>query len=248
MAFEHAAEHQHAHDVLATAHDAQERVHLRPARAIGARGEDVEAERQAEVDRRFPELVERGGVVVGLAPRQAGHHHAAQAGRFDRLHVGDALFRRTHRGLPDAEQALGRERAVLGDPAVVGLEARVLVVGVAVVAQDHADGGIDDLGGHAVTQLIGEARRGIPAAAVEIGEVIALHADLVRCFAGGGRGADVDGVLEPVDDEHVAVGSGVDHARCAVEERLVDVVDVGAGRLGDVRVGRDDRIVHEGDS
>ena len=92
MALEDAAEHQHAHDVLAAANDGEERVHARPARrGAVARGEDVERERQAELDRRFPELVVDRRVVV-LDRRLAGHHHAAQAERLDRLDVLDAFL------------------------------------------------------------------------------------------------------------------------------------------------------------
>ena len=93
---------------------------------------------------------------------------------------------------PHAEQPLRRERAVLGDPAVVGLEAGVLEVDVAVVAQHHADRRVDDLGGHAVAVLVGEAGRRVPAAAVQVLELVAGLADLLGRLAGGGRRAEDD--------------------------------------------------------
>jgi lipopolysaccharide biosynthesis regulator YciM len=52
---------------------------------------------------------------------------------FDRLMTAASVYRR--RGdYGQAEQAIRMRRAVLGDPAVVGLEARPLVVEIGVVA------------------------------------------------------------------------------------------------------------------
>ncbi len=77
---------------------------------------------------------------------------------------------------PQPSRRAGCVAAVLGDPAVVGVEAGLLVVEVRVVAEHHADGRVDDLGGDAVAILVGEARVGIPAAAVQV-----LEAHAGRC-------------------------------------------------------------------
>jgi hypothetical protein len=47
------------------------------------------------------------------------------------------------------------------------------------VAEDHPDGGIDDLCGDAVAILIGEAKVGIPSALVEVFELGAEDAQLL---------------------------------------------------------------------
>ena len=58
------------------------------------------------------------------------------------------------------------------------------------VAEDHADGGIDDLGGDAVAILIGHPRVGIPSALVQVFELGAEDAQLLGIDAGGGRESD----------------------------------------------------------
>ena len=68
--------------------------------------EDVERERQPELDRRLPERVVDRVVVVGLAGL-TGHHHAAQTGVGDGVDVGDAVVDGAHRGLPATEQPIG---------------------------------------------------------------------------------------------------------------------------------------------
>ena len=146
---------------------------------------------------------------------------------------------------PTPSSRCGRDRAELGDPAVVGLEARLLEVAVAVVAEHHPDGRVDHLGGHAVGGLVGEAGRRVPAATVEVLEPVAGLPDLLGRLAGGGRGAEHDRALEAVDHEHVAELAGVDEPGRPVPPGRVDVVDVRARRLGDVGVGRDDRLVDD---
>src|SRR5438874_710823 len=244
VALEDAAQHQRPHDVLAAADDGEKRVHARPAyRGAVARREDVEGERQPEVDRRLPEVVVRRRIVV-LDARVAGHHHAAEPHRRDRPDVLDALRGRAHRGLSDAEQAVRVRRAIRAEPAVVGVAAGLLVIEVAVVADGHADGRIDDLGRDAVALLVGHPRLGIPTAAVEILEARAHEADLLRRLARGGDDAERDRHLEPLDHEDVAHPLDVLDVRRAVAELRVDVVDERVRRLGDVRVGRDDRMAH----
>jgi hypothetical protein len=66
MALEYAAEDQRAHDVLVAADDRQEAVDARPAggRELSRGGEDVERQRQVELDGGFPDRVIDLGVVV----------------------------------------------------------------------------------------------------------------------------------------------------------------------------------------
>src|ERR1700687_2224973 len=104
--------------------------------SLGPAGQDVKAERQAEVDRGHPEwIVDRAVVVLDL--RIAGHHHALQAQILDAPEILDALFDRSHRGLPRADEAIGMRRAVAGDPLVVSVEAGFFVIVVLVIAEQH---------------------------------------------------------------------------------------------------------------
>src|SRR5947208_6784136 len=93
VALEDAAQDEHPHDVLAAADDGQEGVHARPPGQSIARGENVEGEREADLDRRLPERVVGGRVVV-LDAGVSGHHHAAQSNPLDRLEVLDAILLR----------------------------------------------------------------------------------------------------------------------------------------------------------
>ena len=182
------------------------------------------------------------GIVVVALRRHAGQHHAAQPERLDRLEIGDALGRRAQRGLAHADEAIGRRRAELGDPMVVRVEARVLVVDVGVVAEQHAHRRIDHLGRDAVEILVGEAGDRVPAAAPEILEALAgVEADLFGRAAGRGDQPERHEALAPVDQHHVAEGLVVVHAGRPIPELRIDAVDVGAGRFGDVRVRRDAR-------
>ncbi len=100
------------------------------------------------------------------------------------MKFGDAILGRAHRNLSQAMQPVGRLGAIFSQPAVVGFEAGLLEVEVRVIAQQHADGGIDHLGADAVPVLIGEAVLGVPAAAPEIGEGDAAGGDLRWLLAG----------------------------------------------------------------
>ena len=246
MTLEHRAEDQRADDVLVAADDREERVQLRtPHRAgvrrVGAAREDVERRREAELDDRVPELVVHRVVVVGDAGI-AGQHHAAHPLRLDRLEVGDGVVGGAHRGLPEANEPVGCVRAELGDPLVVRVEARLLVVPVRVVAQDHADRRVDDLGGHAVAVLVVEPRLGIPAAAVQVLEpFVDVEADLLGRPPGCRDEPERHERVPVVDEHHVAQDVVMLEARRAVAVRGIDVVEVARRRLGDVRVGRDAR-------
>ena len=244
MALEHTTENQRAHDVLIAADDRQEAVDARPAHGRTAtRGQDVEGQRQVELDRRLPDRVIDRRVVI-LKRRIARHHHAAQPERLDRLEVLDHLGRRAAGGLSAAEQAGRMPTAEVRDPAVVGVKAGLLVVEVGVVAQQHAHRGIDDFGGHAVAVLIGHAGIRIPAATMQVAEFHTGLGDLLRSLAGGSDQTQVDRPLHAVDLEGVALSFDRDEARRLVAPGPVDMGEVGIGRLGDMRISRDDRVAH----
>ncbi len=202
----------------------------------------MEGERQPEVDRRLVEGRVDRVVVVGHR-RVPGQHHAAQAELPDLPEIADAVVHRAHRGLPDAQEPVGVRGAVLGDPQVVGVEARLLVVEVGVVADHHADGRVDHLGADAVARLVREPGLGVPAAAVQVLEAGPEHGELRRRLTRRGDEPHRDGLVEAVDDEEIAALGVVHESGSPVPEARVDPGGVGVGRLGDVRVGGDDRAV-----
>jgi len=210
---------------------------------LALRGEDVEAEWQLELDGGLPELVVDRRVVV-LHRGDPRHHHAPQTQVLDRAQVPDAFLRRPHRRLPATEEAVRVVRAVLGDPSVVGVEARLLHVEVVDVAQHHADGRVDDFGRDPVGVLLGDASGGVPPAPVQLLETRALGADLRRILAGRGDQPHRDRHGRALDLEDVAqLLTTIDEAGRSVAPTRIDVVGVGVRCLGDVRVGRDDRVV-----
>ena len=242
---EDAPQDEHADDVLAAPDDREEAVETGAPRleAVSLARQDVEGQRQAEVDGR---LVERrvDGIVVVCDGRIARHHHAAEPERLHLAQVLDALLHRPHRGLPDADEAVGVRSAVLRDPAVIGVEACVLVVEIRVIAEHHPDGRIEDLGADPVHVLLAEPRLGIEAARVHVLHPGAEHPELLGGLAGGGDEPHRDGLVHSVDDEEVAaLGIAHDVGR-PVAEAPVDAVDIRARRLGDVRIRGDDRLGH----
>jgi hypothetical protein len=203
---------------------------------------DVEGERQLEVDRRLVERRVDRVVVVGHR-RVPGQHHAAQAELPDLPEIADAVVHGAHRGLPDAQQPLGMGGAVLGDPQVVGVEARLLVLEVRVVAEHHADGRVEHLGADAVARLVREPGFGVPAPAMQVLEAGPEHRQVLRRLAGGRDESHRDGLVEAVDDEEIAALGVVHESGSPVPEARVDPGGVRVGWLGDVRVGGDDRDV-----
>ena len=198
----------------------------------------------SSIDGRLPERVVHRIVVV----RERGvprHHHAAQAERLDAFEIADPVLDRAHRGLSDAEQTVRVRRRILADPLVVRREARVLEVEVRMIAQHHADGRVEDLRGHAVAILIDQPRVRIPAAAMELLEPDAEHGQVLGPLPGRGHETHRNGLREPLDDEEIAALRIAHDVRRAIAELRVDPVDVGVGRLGDVRVGGDDRFRHD---
>ena len=135
---------------------------------------------------------------------------------------------------------------ILGDPAVVGLEARVLVVEVGVVAEQHADRRVDHLGAHAVAVLVG---RGAPRDPTRRGAAPSNRApNIVSSSAGlpaaATRPIGIGLSMPSMTNRSPRFGSWTMRGARS-RKRAVDAVDVGAGRLGDVRVGGDDRLRHD---
>src|ERR1039458_6889793 len=143
----------------------------------------MKREGKAEVNGRLPEWIPGLRVVLLLAGGVARHHHAPEAEGLDRLEVGDAFGRRTERCLAGTEQACRLRGTVGGDPAVVGVEAGLLVVAVAVVADLHADSWVDDLGAHAIALLVGHSRFRVPAGPVKVAEAHAHYPYLLGRLA-----------------------------------------------------------------
>ena len=227
------------------ADDREERVEPGPPglEAVPLAGEDVERQGQGEVGRRLVEGIVDGIVIVAHR-RVAGHHHAPEAEGPDLAQVLDALLHRAHGRLPDADEPVRMRRAVLGDPPVVGVEAGLLVVEVGMVAEHHADGGVEHLRAHPVHVLVGEARVGVPAAPVHVLESGPEHPERLGGLAGRGHEAHRDGLVHPVDHEQVAPLGVAHHVGRPLAEAPIDPVDVGIRGLGDVRVRRDDGFRH----
>src|SRR5581483_399475 len=126
---EDAAEDERPDHVLAAADDAEEAVHLRAAVAHTAQplvaGQDVEREREPELDGGAPERVPTRVVVVAVvvARRDARHHDAPQPELLDARHVVDALLDAAQGGLTDADEPVGCRALELGEPEVVRVEA-----------------------------------------------------------------------------------------------------------------------------
>ena len=136
------------------------------------------------------------------------------------------------RGLPETDEPLGRGRAELRDPEVVRVEARALVLGLGVVAEQHPDRRVDHLRDHAVGVLVRETRDGIPAAAPQLLESLAaVEPHLFGRTARRGDEPERHQALAVVDEHDVAEYVVVVQARRAVAERGIDAVEVGARRL-----------------
>src|ERR1700722_10049136 len=245
MSLENSAENESADDVLASADDRQEAVELGPAglKVVTGAGQDVKAERHLEIDRG---LIERriDRTVVILERGVTRHHDALEPELFHLAQIRDSFLDRAHRRLPGSYQSIRMRGAVLAYPQVVSVEACLLVVEVAMVAEDHADGGIDNLGGDAVAILVGHPRVGIPSALMHLLELRAECSQLARVLARGRRQRDVDRTREVLDDEHVAQLLVVNHVRHRILILVIDSIDVSVGRLGDMRVGGDNWLLH----
>src|SRR5271156_2218991 len=238
MTLENTAQHESPDDVLASADDRQEAVELGTAslEAIAAAGQDVEAQRHLEIDGR---LIERrvDRTVVVLERGITGHHDALESEVLHLAEIFDAFLDRTHRGLAGAYQSVGMRGAVLAYPKVIGIEAGLLVVEVAMVAENHADGRVDDFGGDAVAILVRHARVGIPSALMQLLELRAGGPEIFRVLAGGGGERDVNRTREVLDDKDVAELLVMNHVRSSILILVIDSIDIGVGRLGDMGVG-----------
>src|SRR5215470_12379220 len=140
MTLEHSPEYEGTNDVLAPADDRQEVVQTRSARTevVVAAGENMEAQRQFEIDRGPVKIVVDGAVVI-FDLRIARHHHALEPQLLDLAQVLDSLLRRAHRSLATPDEPGRIVRAIFGDPEIVSVEAGFLVVVVLMVAEQHPD-------------------------------------------------------------------------------------------------------------
>src|SRR5216684_1840135 len=100
MTLEDAAQDEGADYVLASANDRQEAVELGPAslEVVGAAGQDVKAERELHIHRRFVKGIVDSAVVV-LELGIPGHHDAFQPERLHLAQILDTFLDRTHRSL-----------------------------------------------------------------------------------------------------------------------------------------------------
>ena len=111
------------------------------------------------------------------------------------------------------------------------------------ITQHHADARVNHFGRNAVAILVGHARYWIPATAVQIGESRTHRFDLFGTLACGCCSREREWPRHAVDHEHLAeLFAAINETRRAIEIRRVDEIDIGLWRLGDVRVGRDNRL------
>src|SRR5215469_5542073 len=126
--------------------------------------------------------------------------------------------------------------AVFGDPEIVGVETSLFVIGVWMIAEDHTDAGIDDLGGDAVAVLVGNSRLGVPCAGSQFVELGASGGtgQLLGSLARRGDKAHRDRIFHSIDDVGIAALVVPYDARGDVFVLAVDPRNVSIGRLHDV--------------
>ena len=166
----------------------------------------------------------------------------------DLSEVLDRFGDRSHRRLPDAEKPIGRTLAELLQPAVVRPHRCVLVIRVRMVAEQHADGRVDDFRADAVAVLVEQPGLRVPAAARHLLEAAALGLHFGEGFAGRSDAIDAEAVIPPLHHINVlALGVALDMRRL-VPEGGIDIVDITVGRLGDMAIGgnRDDLLQSAG--
>src|SRR5262249_8227570 len=136
--------------------------------------------------------------------------------------------------------------AVLGEPAVVGIEARALELAVGHPEERHAEARGEQLGGDAGELLVGDAREGVPAARPRL--LVALAEDLLQRLArapGGEAARDREGRRALGDEEPARARTGVlDDARRAVAVAPVEALPPEVRGLRHVGVRRDDAVPH----
>jgi hypothetical protein len=135
-------------------------------------------------------------------------------------------------------------RAILGDPQVVGVEAGLLVVVILMIAEQHANRGVDHFGVDAVALLVGHASFWIPSATMQVLELRAEHLQVFGILAGRCDETHRDWFLHPLDHKDVAHLIVVDHVRSGVLVLMVDTIDVTARRLRDVGIGGNNGFWH----
>ena len=193
--------------------------------------------------RERPERVVLGGGVE-RAVRERGDHHAAVAEVQAALHLGDGVVDAGGGQDALADEATVGAVAELGEPVVVGADARHLQLGLGAVdlgaEQGHAR--VEHLQVHPVDVHVGEARLGVEASRPHR---LVAHADRreveERQARGGGEAHRADALT--VVERPVVALVAVDHLRRAVLVLRGHASHPGVGRLVDVRVAVEDRVV-----
>ncbi len=193
----------------------------------------MKGQRQPEIHRRLVERVIIGMVIVRLLG-VAGHHDAAKAHLLGLAQFRDAPLDRGHGQLRHAKQAVGRGLAISLQPAVIGRHAGLLVFEIGVIAQNHANRGIDDFGTDAIEILVRRAQCPVPATAVQFIEFSAAHAQGARILAGRGHQTDGNGFFHAFDDIDIAVLFIVDQMRRTITKAGIDMVNITIGWLGNM--------------
>ena len=208
--------------------------------AARPRREDVETDGQVKAGGRLPQGVVVGVVVV-LVDGVAGHHHADHAHLLGLGEVRNGAVDGQDRGLGEAEDAVRRLAAHGLEPAVVRLHAGVLVDGVAVHEQAHADGGIDQLGGEPVLVHVRETFLAAIGTDAHVGELHFLRPGeaLLGTKSGTVDEAQRNRFPHSGDDERLGSVVLFDDTRRVVPILWIDVVHVAVGRLADVPVSGD---------
>ena len=122
------------------------------------------------------------------------------------------------------------------EPSIVGVETGLLEIEVGMVADQHADGRVDDLGGDPVPVLILQAGGGIPAAAVQILEPRAPDPDVLGRNPGRRDQAHGHGRLHAIYDVDIPHAVVAHDVRRPITVRRVDMAAVTVGRLGNMRI------------
>ena len=182
----------------------------------GARPADVDADRHVEA-RRLGEERQEVGVAEQALAIGAAYHHADGAEPLSASELGDRARHVVERDRRDPLEALGADRALLGDPGVVGAAERLAELRVDGQLRRDEQRRIDDLEVDAL--LLDVAKPLLDVAHLDARDVLGLPgADLGARRAEAGRGA-----------EHVAAAPGE-----AREQLILDHPE------GPPRVGADD--------
>ena len=103
------------------------------------------------------------------------------------------------------------------------------------IAEQHSDGGINNLRGDAIALLVRHPRVRIPSSAMHLLELHAADRELAwPTLPAAASKSHRHRTLHAVDHEHVAHFRIANHVRRAIAEFAIASIDVSAGRLRDV--------------